>query len=188
MTTCNNSSASLRETEKFRRPRNGQGRSDSYPERVLHSFLFSSRGRAHAGFETGRHVRCFRSIWRCRNVWHRRTRIVLSDTRFLSRLTLKLGKDRPLLLSSTVREDNAVLAVDATNPDVWRDSEIVVPRGTIHIYRSKILWDKVCYERLRIHNYGRAAVDFVLSIEFDADFADIFELRGTKREHHGRHF
>src|SRR5207245_8702407 len=39
------------------------------------------------------------------------------DTRFLSRLTLRLGKDRPLLLSSTVREDNAVMAVDATNPD-----------------------------------------------------------------------
>ena len=108
------------------------------------------------------------------------------DTRFLSRLTLKLGKDRPLLLSSTVREDNAVLAVDATNPDVWRDSEIVVPRGTIHVYRSKILWDKACHERLRIHNYGRAAVDFVLSIEFDADFADIFELRGMHRERHGR--
>jgi glycogen debranching enzyme len=108
------------------------------------------------------------------------------DTRFLSRLTLKLGKDRPLLLSSTVREDNAVLAVDATNPDVWRDSVIVVPRGTIHVYRSKILWDKACHERLRIHNYGRAAVDFVLSIEFDADFADIFELRGTTREQHGR--
>src|SRR5438094_3583458 len=108
------------------------------------------------------------------------------DTRFLSRLTLKLGRDRPLLLSSTVREDNAVLAVDATNPDVWRDSEIVVPRGTIHIYRSKVLWNKACHERLRIHNYGCAAVDFVLSIEFDADFADIFELRGTTREHHGR--
>ena len=108
------------------------------------------------------------------------------DTRFLSRLTLKLGKDRPLLLSSTVREDNAVLAVDATNPDVWRDSEIVVPRGTIHVFRSKILWDKACHERLRIHNYGRAVVDFVLSIEFDADFADIFELRGMHREHHGR--
>ena len=108
------------------------------------------------------------------------------DTRFLSRLTLKLGKDRPLLLSSTVREDNAVLAVDATNPDVWRDSEIVVPRGTIHVFRSKILWDKACHERLRIHNYGRAAVDFVLSIEFGADFADIFELRGMHRERHGR--
>jgi glycogen debranching enzyme len=108
------------------------------------------------------------------------------DTRFLSRLTLKIGKDRPLLLSSTVREDNAVLAVDATNPDVWRDSEIVVPRGTIHVFRSKILWERTCHERLHIRNYGRAAVDFVLSIELDADFADIFELRGTNRERRGR--
>src|SRR5438445_5342920 len=76
------------------------------------------------------------------------------DTRFLSRLTLKLGKDRPLLLRSTVREDNAVLAVDATNHDGSRDSEILGHRGTIHVFRSKILWDKACHERLRIHNYG----------------------------------
>src|SRR5213595_4233184 len=112
--------------------------------------------------------------------------IYYQDTRFLSRLTLKLGKDRPLLLSSTVREDNAVLAVDSTNPDVWRDSEIVVPRGTIHIYRSKVWWSKACHERRRIHNYGRAAVDFALSIEFDAGFADIFELPGMPRYRHGR--
>src|SRR6478672_7891997 len=58
------------------------------------------------------------------------------DTRFLSRLTLKLGKDRPLLLSSTVREDNAVMAVDATNSDAWRDSEIMIPRGTLHVFRA----------------------------------------------------
>jgi glycogen debranching enzyme len=108
------------------------------------------------------------------------------DTRFLSRLTLKLGKDRPLLLSSTVREDNAVLAVDATNPDVFRNGETVLPRGTVHIFRSKILWKRTCQERLRIHNYGRAAMDFSFSLEFDADFADIFELRGTTRERRGR--
>jgi glycogen debranching enzyme len=109
------------------------------------------------------------------------------DTRFLSRLTLKLGKDRPLLLSSTVREDNAVMAVDAMNPDTWRDGELVIPRGTVHVFRSKILWERTCHERLRIHNYGRAAVEFSLSVEFHADFADIFELRGTKRENRGRH-
>jgi glycogen debranching enzyme len=108
------------------------------------------------------------------------------DTRFLSRLTLRLGKDRPLLLSSTVREDNAVMAVDATNPDAWRDGEIIVPRGTVHVFRSKILWEKTCHERLRIHNYGRVAVDVSFSIEFDADFADIFELRGMNRERRGR--
>src|SRR5438105_3032990 len=108
------------------------------------------------------------------------------DTRFLSRLTLRLGKDRPLLLSSTVREDNAVMAVDATNPDTWRDSEMVIPRGTVHVFRSKILWDKTCHERLRIHNYGRGPVDVSFAIEFDADFADIFEVRGMNRERRGR--
>ncbi len=107
------------------------------------------------------------------------------DMRFLSRLTLKLGRHRPLLLSSTVREDNAVLAVDATNPDVSREGEVMIPRGTLHIFRSKVLWKRTCYERLRIHNYGRAALEFSFSIEFDSDFADIFELRGTKRERRG---
>src|SRR5438874_12297763 len=39
-------------------------------------------------------------------------------TRFLSCLLLKLGKNRPLFLSSTAKEDNDVLTVDLTNPDV----------------------------------------------------------------------
>src|SRR3954468_24855779 len=33
-------------------------------------------------------------------------------TRFLSRLMLRLGKERPLFLSSTVKEDNDLLTVD----------------------------------------------------------------------------
>src|SRR5256886_7590512 len=112
--------------------------------------------------------------------------VYYQDTRFLCRLTLMLGKDRPLLLSSTIRDDNAVLAVDATNADVWRNGEILIPQGTLHVFRSKILWEKTCYERLRIHNYGRAAMDVSFAIEFDADFADIFELRGMNRERRGR--
>ena len=112
--------------------------------------------------------------------------VYYQDTRFLCRLTLRLGKDRPLLLSSTIRDDNAVLAVDATNADVWRNGEIIIPQGTLHVFRSKILWKKTCQERLRIHNYGRAAVEFSFSVEFDADFADIFEVRGVRRERRGQ--
>ena len=61
-------------------------------------------------------------------------------TRFLSCLLLSLGPDRPLFLSSTVKEDNDVLAVDLTNPDVSRDGRIEVPRGRLHIARTKFLW------------------------------------------------
>jgi len=108
------------------------------------------------------------------------------DTRFLSRLVLRLEGKRPQLLSSTIKEDNASLAVDLMNPDLTLPGDLVVPRGTVHIARSKVLWDSTCYERLRVHNYGHAPVDLALSIEFDADFADIFEVRGTKRPRRGR--
>jgi glycogen debranching enzyme len=106
-------------------------------------------------------------------------------TRFLSRQILRLGRDRPLLLSSTVKDDNALLAIDLTNPDFTVDGHVVVPRGTLHIFRTKFLWQGVCYERLRIYNYGLMAVDVPLALQWDADFADIFEVRGFRRQRRG---
>ncbi|MEW6381275.1 MAG: amylo-alpha-1,6-glucosidase [bacterium] len=107
-------------------------------------------------------------------------------TRFLSRLELRLGKNRPLLLSSTIRETNEVLAVDLTNLDILVNDEIVVPRGCLHIFRSKFLWQGASYERLRLSNYGLTEVRISFSLCFDADFVDIFEVRGMVRERRGR--
>ena len=108
-------------------------------------------------------------------------------TRFLSRLELRLGHTRPLLLSSTVRDDNTLLAVDLTNPDIQVGDQVVVPRGTLHIFRSKYLWQAVCYERLQIINHGLIPVNVLLSLSFAADFADIFEVRGIHRPKKGRY-
>jgi len=107
------------------------------------------------------------------------------DTRFLSRLGLRLGTYRPLLLSSTVKEDNALLTVDLTNPDVAQPNDIIVPRGTLHVFRSKLLWDAVCYDHLRLHNYGRLPIQLSLVFELDADFVDLFEVRGLDRKRRG---
>ena len=104
-------------------------------------------------------------------------------TRFLSRLTLQIAGERPMLLSSTIREDNALLAVDLSNPDMLEES---LPRGALHLYRSKFLWDSVCYEKLRVHNYSLCAVESWLTLLFDSDFADIFEVRGQRRERRGQ--
>ncbi|MBX3346038.1 MAG: amylo-alpha-1,6-glucosidase, partial [Nitrospira sp.] len=107
-------------------------------------------------------------------------------TRFLSRQEVFLNNDRPMLLSSTVKEDNALLAVDLTNPDLYRDGRIAIPRGSVHVFRSRFLWKGVSYERFRLSNYSLAPVNMTLSIRFEADFADIFEVRGKKRERKGR--
>ena len=41
------------------------------------------------------------------------------DTRYLSYLYLMVDGQRPMLLSSTVRDDNAAFTSDLTNPDVF---------------------------------------------------------------------
>jgi len=105
-------------------------------------------------------------------------------TRFLSRLALSLGHERPLLLSSNVREDNSRLVVDLTNLDFTMEGERV-PRGTLHIVRETVLWRGVCYEQLRVANYGAATIALPLEIFVAADFADIFEVRGTVRARRG---
>lgn len=108
------------------------------------------------------------------------------DTRYLSRLELRLGNHRPLLLSSTVKDDNALLTVDLTNPDTYANDDVAIPRGTVHISRTMFLWQGRCYERLRLLNYGLVPIDLGFSLKFEADFADIFEVRGMKRPQRGR--
>ena len=106
-------------------------------------------------------------------------------TRYLSCLKLMLLESRPLLLSSTVRRDNVMLAVDLTNPDIYSNGTLLLPRGTLHIYRSQFLWHETFYQRLRIRNYALAPVEISFTLEFAADYADIFEVRGQKRERRG---
>ena len=108
-------------------------------------------------------------------------------TRFLSRLELRLGGRRPLLLSSTVRKENDLLAVDLSNPDLKQpDGSLMLARGELHLFRSKFLWKNVCYERVRISSFSRDPIAVDLTFDFDADFADIFEVRGSKRPRRGQ--
>jgi glycogen debranching enzyme len=105
-------------------------------------------------------------------------------TRFLSRLALRLGPHAPLLLSSSVRHDNALVAVDLTNPDIGGDA-VVIPRGTLHLARTIALWDGMLQERLRIRNFSAVAIATTIVLAFDADYADIFEVRGSERPRRG---
>jgi glycogen debranching enzyme len=109
-----------------------------------------------------------------------------NGTRFLSRLVLGLGRTRPMFLSSTVKQENDLLAVDLTNPDFSVAGQIVIPRGTLHLSRTKFLQDGVCYERLHLRSYQADPVQTTLVLQFDADFADIFEVRGAHRPQRGR--
>jgi glycogen debranching enzyme len=108
------------------------------------------------------------------------------ETRFLSRLILRLEGQAPPLLSSAVTEDNDTVSVDLTNPDFEARSGRLIKSGTIYLNRSIFLWRGCYYEHIRISNYGLVSLQFSLSFEFEADFVDIFEIRGLKRKARGR--
>ena len=56
----------------------------------------------------------------------------------------------------------------------------------MHLLRRKVLIDGACIESLAIRNYADHEVALELSYSFDADFADMFEVRGQRREQRGR--
>jgi glycogen debranching enzyme len=109
-----------------------------------------------------------------------------NGTRHLSKLSLTFGRERPLLLSSAVSEDNSRVNVDLTNVDISVEGAIAIPRGTLHLARTIVLCDGVLYERIVLRNHGLDTVSTSLVVGFSADFSDIFEVRGTKRARRGQ--
>jgi glycogen debranching enzyme len=107
------------------------------------------------------------------------------DTRFLSRLLFTLEGHRPLILSSTVQPDNLTLDVDLTNPDIFHGDRLVLAKDTFHVARAKFLWEASCHELFSITNYADQRMSVRFALEFAADFADLFEIRGYPRSRRG---
>jgi glycogen debranching enzyme len=108
-----------------------------------------------------------------------------ADTRYLARLELVLDDVQPLLLGSNLRDDNSALTVDLTNPDIYRNDRIVLQKDILHIVRTVFLWRGTAYQRIGLQNHGEAPASFDLTLLFDNDFADLFEVRGEKRPRRG---
>src|SRR4029453_16885173 len=107
---------------------------------------------------------------------------------FLLCFELRLGRREPLLLSSTVAEDNSSFTADLTNPDVVRDGKVILSRGALHVFRSRVLSNGGSIERIRVANHDLHSIEVPLTVRFDSDFADVFEVRGTRRSNRGHRF
>jgi glycogen debranching enzyme len=111
--------------------------------------------------------------------------IFYCDTRYLSHLELLLNGHQPLMLGSNVRDDNSILTVDLTNPDIYFDQKLVQPKDLLHIVRTVFLLRGTAYQRFRLQNHGDRPFEVRLSIAFSSDFADLFEVRGLRRARRG---
>jgi glycogen debranching enzyme len=110
-----------------------------------------------------------------------------ADTRFLSRFHLLLGRAEPLLLSSHMGGLEAGASIDLTNVDIPEENgRIVLPSRTVHLLRKKRMYDGGFREELWLRNYGSCPIVLDVAILFEADFADVFEVRGRGRSKRGK--
>jgi glycogen debranching enzyme len=104
-----------------------------------------------------------------------------SDSRFLSSYELRLNGRRPILLNHGV--DRAYVATfQLVNPTLEaRHGGATIPKQSLSLRRTRFVHEGV-HERIGLQNCNRHAIEVDLELRFNADFVDIFEVRGYRPE------
>ncbi len=103
--------------------------------------------------------------------------LYMKDTRFLSRMELTLNGKRPLLLSSAA-DENYVARIRLTNEHEETNGEVKLWRESVELIRERFIYDDVLYENVMMTNFSTKALHFEIGLLFDADFKDMFLVRG----------
>lgn len=106
------------------------------------------------------------------------------DTRHLSRLELEVDGLRPMLLYSSVDKGYSQVT-ELGYPLIGVDPNGLERRESVSISRTRLIADALL-ERIEVVNRGREPRVVRLTFGFDADFADVFEVRGHRRRAHGQ--
>jgi glycogen debranching enzyme len=109
------------------------------------------------------------------------------DTRFLSHLELRLGGHRAVVLSSST-EKSFASQIELTTGNITLRNSFDLPENTVHIRREQLLNAQTFFDRFSFENFNLSPVDLLVEITFDADFVDVFQVRGLPRSAHGQYY
>jgi glycogen debranching enzyme len=110
--------------------------------------------------------------------------LFLTDTRHLSAWRLRVRGGPPVCLSSQVSADY-VAQIDFTVTSLHEGDFLGrEPVNYVHLRRDQII-DDVFVDRLVFTNFLDRAIDYWIEVDWAADFADVFELRGARRSRRG---
>lgn len=109
------------------------------------------------------------------------------DTRFLSRLELRVGGYRTVVLSSSTEQTFSSQIELTTGRSTLRDS-YEIPENTMHIRREQLLNSEVLYDYLTFENFNFSELELVIELVYEADFMDVFQVRGVAREELGHYY
>ena len=109
-----------------------------------------------------------------------------SDTRYLSSFEFRISGKAPAFLNSYLRDDQAELIVNLTNPDLTEGPEtVILPRDSVQIERRCVIFGNALFQHNLIRNFASERIQLKLEFLVNADFADLFEVRGVRRKKRG---
>src|SRR6185437_6646070 len=100
------------------------------------------------------------------------------DTRFLSSLELRINGHRAVVLSSNT-ERTFSSQIELTTGNITLRDSFDLPENTVHIRREQLLASEIFFDRMTFENFNLTPVDFTVEILVDADFVDVFQVRGV---------
>lgn len=100
-----------------------------------------------------------------------------SDTRFLSRMELLVNGRKPIVLSSEA-DQNYVSETVLTNPHMEEDGRLILWRESVELRRTRFIYGDVLYDKLTMTNFSPGPLAFDVTLRFEADFTDMFVVRG----------
>ncbi len=109
------------------------------------------------------------------------------DTRFLSRLELRVGGYRTVVLSSST-EQTFVSQIELTTGQITLRETYEIPENTVHIRREQLLASDIFYDHLTFENFNFNDVKLAIELAFEADFMDVFQVRGVARQRLGHYY
>lgn len=99
------------------------------------------------------------------------------DTRFLNTLKLSINGEEPVFLAADGKNSNVSLS-RLTNASNERDGELLLWQESVEIKRYHFIYNDSLYETLELTNYSPKEVAFSLRVAYQADFSDMFIVRG----------
>src|SRR5256712_4208328 len=105
--------------------------------------------------------------------------LYFSDTRFLSAYEFRLNRLQPILLSASV-DESYVATFQMVNPVLLLDEgKRRIPQQSLSIRRSRFIYGGL-HERIGIQNCGSEPVEIECALRIEADFRDMFDVRGYR--------
>ena len=109
------------------------------------------------------------------------------DTRFLSRLELRVDGYRTVVLSSSTEQTFSSQIELTTGKSTTRDT-YEIPENTVHIRREQLLASETLFDNFSFENFNFHELEIVVEVAYEADFMDVFQVRGVARQPLGHYY